>query len=125
MERFLWICLAGAAGTGARYLIQVGTAKVFGQTFPYGTLIVNLAGSFLLALLMQLALSGDRISPNTRLILATGFLGGFTTYSSFNYETLALFEQRAFGPCAVYFAATVVGCLGAGLLGLGCARSIF
>ena len=125
MERFLLICVAGAAGTGARYLIQLGTAKAFGQTFPYGTLIVNVAGSFLLALLMQLALSGDRISPTLRLVLATGFLGGFTTYSSFNYETLALFEQRAFGPAAVYFAATVIGCLAAGLLGFAAGRAIF
>lgn len=125
MERFLWICIAGGAGTGARYLVQIGTAKAFGQTFPYGTLIVNVAGSFLLAFLMQLALSGDRISPMLRLVLATGFLGGFTTYSSFNYETLALLEQRAFGPAAVYFAATVVGCLVAGLLGFAAGRAIF
>jgi CrcB protein len=125
LERFLWICVAGAAGTGARYLIQLGTAKAFGQSFPYGTLIVNLAGSFLLALLMQLALSGERISPTLRLVLATGFLGGFTTYSSFNYETLALFEQRAFGPAAGYFAATVLGCLAAGLLGFAAGRAIF
>jgi CrcB protein len=125
VERFLWICLAGAAGTGARYLVQLGAAKAFGQTFPYGTLIVNVVGSFLIALLVQLSLSGDRISPTLRLVLATGFLGGFTTYSAFNYETLALFEQRSYGPGAIYLALTVVGCLAAGLLGLGAARAIF
>ncbi len=85
MERFLWICLAGAVGTGARYLTQVWATKTLGLTFPWGTLIVNLVGSFLLALLMQVALTSDRISPTLRLVLATGFLGGFTTYSSFNY----------------------------------------
>jgi len=125
VERFIWICVAGAAGSGVRYLVQLGTAKAFGQEFPYGTLIVNVVGSFLLALLMQVALSGDRISPTLRLVLATGFLGGFTTYSSFNYETLALFQQRSFGPGAIYFVLTVAGCLGAGLLGLGAGRAIF
>jgi fluoride exporter len=125
VERFFWICLAGAAGTGVRYLVQLGTAKAFGQTFPYGTLIVNVVGSFLIALLMQLSLSGERISPTLRLVLATGFLGGFTTYSAFNYETLALFEQRSYGPGAIYFALTLVGCLAAGLLGLGAGRAFF
>jgi fluoride exporter len=125
VERFLWVCFGGAVGTGARYLVQLGATKAFGQTFPYGTLIVNVVGSFLLSLLMQAALSGDRISPTLRLVLASGCLGGFTTYSSFNYETLALFEQRAFGPAVVYLVATVVGCLAAGLLGLGAARAIF
>jgi len=125
VERFFLICLAGAAGTGARYLIQVGAAKAFGQAFPYGTLLVNLVGSFLISLVMALALSGERISPTLRLVLTTGFLGGFTTYSAFNYEILALFEQKAYVPSVVYLALTVIGCLVAGLFGLGAGRAIF
>ena len=124
MERFFWICLAGAAGTGARYLIQVGAQKAFGPSFPYGTLIVNLLGSFLITLLMHVALAGDRISPTLRLVLTTGFLGGLTTYSSFNYETLWLFQQRAWSAAGLYLAATLFGCLLAGLLGLAAGRAL-
>jgi len=124
VERFLWICLAGAAGTGLRYLTQVWASKTFGQLFPHGTLIVNVLGSFLLALLMQIALTSDRISPSLRLVLATGFLGGFTTYSSFNYETLALLEHRAWGTAALYLVLTLLGCLLAGVLGLAAGRAL-
>jgi fluoride exporter len=124
MERFLWICLAGATGTGVRYLIQLWTQKAFGPAFPFGTLIVNVVGSFLLALLMHVALASDRISPGLRLVLATGFLGGLTTYSSFNYETLALFEQRAWGTAGLYLALTLLGCLLAGGLGLLAGRAL-
>lgn len=124
MERFLLICVAGGVGTGARYLVQVWAQKAFGPSFPYGTLAVNLVGSFLLALIMHVALSSERISPTVRLVLASGFLGGFTTYSSFNYETLALFQQRAWASASLYLGATLLGCLLAGLLGLVAGRAL-
>src|ERR1043166_8421138 len=94
MERFFWICLAGGAGTGARYLVAVWAAQRLGPTFPYGTLIVNLAGCFLIAVLMDL---GARFgwAPMLRLALTVGFLGGLTTYSSFNYETTRLAQEGA------------------------------
>src|SRR5215813_6383298 len=96
MERFLWICLAGAAGTGARYLIALWAAQRFGSAFPYGTLIVNLVGCFAIAAAMHAALTLSW-SPLLRSALTIGFIGGLTTYSSFNYETARLIEEGALG----------------------------
>lgn len=124
MTRFLLICLGGAAGTGARYLLSVWIARTAGPGFPYGTLVVNLLGSFLLGLLMQLSLSTQAIGADTRLIIGTGVLGGFTTYSTFNYETLALLREDAWAIAMTNAAATFLGCLAAGALGVGAVRAI-
>jgi len=118
MARFLWICLGGAVGTGARYLVSGWAQSIFGPVFPYGTLAVNVVGSFLLGVVMQVALATRVIGPTVRLTLATGVLGGFTTYSSFNYETLQYLREGAFALAAANLAATVVVCLLAGLAGL-------
>jgi len=124
MERLLWICLAGALGTGARYLVSLWAVQRFGIAFPYGTLIVNVTGCFLIALIIQLALSIATFPPNLRLALTTGFLGGFTTYSSFNYETTKLLHDGTPGIGLLNFAATVVLSFSAGWLGLWLARSL-
>lgn len=118
MLQFLWICLGGALGTGCRYLVGLGAARALGTGFPYGTLAVNVLGSFLLTFLMTLAMSTEWISPTLRLVLATGFLGGFTTYSSFNYETLKLFQTGGITMAALNLLLTVGTCLGVGLLGM-------
>lgn len=124
MARFLLICLGGAIGTGARYMVAVWVARTVGTAFPYGTLLINVGGSFLLGLLMQVSLSTEMISANMRLIIGTGILGGFTTYSTFNYETLALLREDAWGVALVNIAATLIGCLIAGALGFGMARAV-
>jgi fluoride exporter len=124
MTRFLLVCLGGAAGTGARYLFGGWAQRTLGAGFPYGTLIINAVGSFLLVIVMHLSLEVGAISPDARAILGTGVLGGFTTYSTFNYETFRLMQQGSFGVAGLYLAATVVGCLGAGALGLVLARAI-
>lgn len=118
MERFLWICAAGALGTGARYLIGLWAGQRFGTTFPYGTLIVNLTGCFLIAVVIQTAMNLASFSPTLRLALTTGFLGGLTTYSSFAYETTRLAQEGAFGAALMNFGLTTVACFGAVLLGL-------
>lgn len=123
MERFLLICLAGAAGTGARYLVSVWATQRLGATFPYGTFIVNLVGCFVIAAVMRTALALSW-SSTLRMTVTVGFLGGFTTYSSFNYETLALIDQRAWGLAGLNLAATVLGCLLAGVLGLAAGRAL-
>ena len=123
MERLLWICLAGAVGTGARYLVAVWAAQRFGSAFPYGTLIVNLVGCFAIAAVMHAALALSW-SPTLRAAITIGFLGGLTTYSSFNYETTRLMEQGALGAAALNAAATLFGALAAGWLGLLFARQI-
>jgi CrcB protein len=118
MTRFLLICLGGAAGTGARYLIGSWSTRILGAAFPYGTLIVNAAGSFLIVVVMVLARQRGLLSEDARLILATGVLGGFTTYSAFNYETLALFSNGTPGLALLNVAATLFGCLAAGGLAM-------
>ncbi len=124
MGRFLLICFGGALGTGARYLVASGMARAFGPDFPRGTILINVVGSFLIALIVQLSITTSAISPTARLFLATGVMGGFTTYSSFNYETLSFFEQGAWGLGLLNLGITVFGCLAAGALGLIAARWI-
>jgi CrcB protein len=123
MERFFWICLAGAAGTGARYLVAQWAAQRFGSAFPYGTLIVNLFGCFAIAAVMHAALTLSW-SPALRTVITIGFIGGLTTYSSFNYETSRLIEQGALGTAVLNAAATLVGAFAAGWLGVTCARQL-
>lgn len=118
MVRFFWICLGGAIGTGARYLLSGWLLRVTGPGLPYGTLAVNSIGSFLLCLLMQISLSAESFPPTLRVVLATGVLGGFTTYSTFNYETLDFFEKGAWLLGFSNLGITVAACLIAGLLGI-------
>jgi len=124
MARFWWICFGGAIGTGARYLLSGWTLKVLGPAFPYGTLAVNVIGSFLLASIMQFAMATELSSPTLRLALTTGVLGGFTTYSTFSYETFRYFQQGAWGIGILYVGVTVLGCLGACLLGFAVAKGM-
>jgi CrcB protein len=123
MERFFWICLAGAAGAGARYLIALWAAQRFGSAFPYGTLLVNVIGCFAVAALMHAALTLGW-SPTLRAAITIGFIGGLTTYSSFNYETMRLFSDGAPAAAAANVALTMAGGLMAGWLGLLTAREI-
>ncbi|HSF38686.1 MAG TPA: fluoride efflux transporter CrcB [Thermoanaerobaculia bacterium] len=118
MARFLWICLGGAIGTGARYLLSGWLLRAAGAAFPWGTLAVNVLGSFLLGLLMEVSLTTDLLPPTLRLALATGVMGGFTTYSTFNYETLRFFQEDAWLLGFLNLGATVAACLIAGVLGL-------
>lgn len=123
MERLFWICVGGAAGTGARYLIAAWAARFFGSAFPFGTLIVNLAGCFAIAAVMHAALA--TAWPSTlRAAVAIGFIGGLTTYSSFNYETTRLIEEGAPVMALANAALTIAGGFAAGLLGLVCARAL-
>lgn len=122
MERFLWVCLAGAAGTGTRYLVGLWAGERFGAVFPWGTFIVNIVGCFLIGLVMQLALSISTFPVGLRFALTTGFMGGLTTYSSFTYETTKLVQDGARGAAALNFTLTTLGGFGAAVLGLAVAR---
>ena len=125
MSRFAWICLGGAVGTGARYLLSGLALAALGTAFPWGTLAVNLLGSFLLGAIMHVGLVTALLSPTLRLTLATGVMGGFTTYSSFNYETIRQLQDGAWPTALTYVVATVLGCLAAGYAGIAAARSIW
>jgi CrcB protein len=124
MARLLWICLGGAVGTGARYLIGGWIARAAGPGFPWWTFAVNALGSFLLAAILQAALTTDAIAPTLRLALTTGVMGGFTTYSTFNQETLQFLRDDAWLMAAANLGVTVIGCLLAGFLGLLCGRAL-
>ena len=121
MERLFWICLAGAAGTGTRYLVARWAAQRLGSTFPYGTLIVNLAGCFCCA---------DACRIDFRMVSerARGAhdwpCGRPETSSSFNYETIRLFEEGAPATAVMNLGLTLFGCFLAGWLGLAAAREV-
>ena len=124
MTRLLLIACAGALGTATRYLVGLYAARVLGAGFPLGTLAVNLAGCLLMAAVSHVALSTELVPPTLRLTLTTGFMGGLTTYSSFNQEATQFLRDRAWQQAIVYFGVTVGGCFLAGLAGLALARRV-
>ncbi len=106
--RFLLIALFGALGTLARYGLQGIVQIRIGSTFPYGTLLVNLTGCFLLGLVGQLTLNRIIVPPEWRMAIAVGFFGGYTTFSSFGWETAKMFEAGEWLRASSYVAASVV-----------------
>jgi CrcB protein len=124
MGRFLLICLGGAAGTGARYLLSEWAAASLGTAFPWGTFLVNSIGSFLLAIIVYAAVESQALSPTMRLALGTGVMGGFTTYSTFSLETMRYAQAGTYGMAAVYVAMTVTVCLVACFAGWAAARAL-
>lgn len=122
MIPFLWVCFAGAIGTGLRYLVSLWASRTLGGEFPFGTLIVNVLGCFFISLVMCLGLEAGWINGHTRLAVTTGLLGGLTTYSAFNYETTRLLTQGDPRLAAANFAVTTLLCLAAGWAGLLVAR---
>ena len=119
----VWIFVAGGAGSVTRYLVGIWSFERLGAAIPYGTVIVNLAGCFALGAVAQLA-SATSWTPEMRAALTVGFLGGFTTYSSFNHETLALAMSGAVGAALLNVVVTVAGGLLAGSLGMIAARQL-
>jgi CrcB protein len=115
--RVFWIGFGGAAGTIARYLLSGWALERFGSGFPFGTLAVNLIGSFLLAALMYLGVEAGMLPPTVRLALTTGVMGGFTTYSTFSYETMRYLQDGAWGLALLNMSVTLGGCLLACILG--------
>ncbi len=88
MLKLLYVGIGGFIGTCFRYLISINSPKLFGTTLPYGTLIVNTLGGLLIGFIMELSNSSDSISPNLKLFLTTGLMGGLTTFSTFSLETM-------------------------------------
>jgi len=110
--RIALIAIFGAIGTLARYGLQGVVQIRLGSTFPYGTLVVNLSGCFLLGLIGQFTMNHMVISPDWRVAIAVGFFGGYTTFSSFGWETAKLLQVGAWLRASAYVGASVV----AGLL---------
>ncbi len=122
MTRFALICLGGAFGTGARYLLGGAVTRWAGPDFPYGTLLINVLGSLLIGVVQQVALSTLLIPETLRLVLAVGVMGGFTTYSSFSYETIRLLEAGSWMAATLYVVLTTALCLACCVAGLSLGR---
>ncbi len=121
MDRLLLVCLGGALGSGARYLVGLWVGDR--GDLPIGTWTVNILGSFLLGLLAIL-LENSSLSPAWRLGLTTGLMGGFTTYSTFSLDTHGLMEKGLHGGAAINVVVTVVICLVASMAGVWLGRSL-
>ena len=114
MQALLVVAAGGMVGAVLRYLVNIGAMRIAGPGFPLGTMIVNVAGSFAMgALVAAMALSWHA-SQETRLFLAVGLLGSFTTFSTFSLDVYTLFERGAYGPLTLY----VFGSFGLSLFGL-------
>jgi CrcB protein len=106
--RLLLITVFGAVGTLARYSLQGLVQIKMGSTFPFGTLLINLTGCFLLGLVGQVTLNRMIVSPEWRVAIAVGFFGGYTTFSSFGWETAKMLEAGEWLRATTYVAASVV-----------------
>jgi len=93
MIKLLYVGIGGCIGAMLRYAISISSSKIFLTQIPCGTLIVNVLGGILIGFLMELSLSTEFISPNMKIFLTTGILGGLTTFSTFSYETISLFSN--------------------------------
>jgi len=124
MLRLFILGIAGAAGTISRYLLGGWMHQLFGAEFPYGTLIVNISGCLAVGFLGTLAEERLLFAPQIRTVLLIGFLGAFTTFSSFAYETWALFKNGEMLLAGINVIASVVICLVGLLIGVFLARLI-
>lgn len=117
------VALGGAIGASGRYLVNVTATRVIGHGYPAGTMIVNVLGSFLMGVLFVVLAKkgGNVLAP----FLMTGVLGGFTTFSAFSLDTLALFERGQVASAAGYVALSVGLSLAALVLGVYAARGVF
>ena len=124
MTSALFVFIGGGFGSLLRFALALADRAWLGTAFPAGTLAANLLGSFLLGFLARYSLNLHGVSTEVRLGLTTGLCGGFTTYSTFNLETLHLFEQGRVSLAALYVVATLALCIGGGLAGFALARAL-
>ncbi len=122
--QILWIGLFGGLGCVARYLVSGWTYSLVGRALPYGTLLVNVGGSFLLGFLMTFGLRSTLLPAGLRVGLTVGFMGGFTTFSTFSYETLKLVEEGSLMQAGTNVVLNVLLCLVCGAAGMMLARQL-
>ena len=124
IQQFLLVALGGGIGAAMRFGTGMWTARVLGTQFPWGTFIVNVIGSFLIACVVEYAVMRGESGNWMRFLLVTGFLGGFTTFSAFAFETVAMLERRQVGSAALYVIVTVLAGIAAAWLGLAGVRAL-
>ena len=120
----LWIAAGGALGSTARFLVNVWAGRLFGTDFPWATFIVNVAGCFIMGLLVGLMALKLNVGSEVRAFLTTGILGGFTTFSAFSLDFAVLVERKAYWAAGTYAAGSVVLSLAAVFLGLALIRAM-
>ncbi len=125
MRLFLVVCAGGAIGAGLRYLVNVGTVRWLGAGFPWGTIVVNLAGSFLMGVLIEALAHRLDATPELRLFVATGILGGLTTFSTFSLDVAVLVQRGDHAMAAAYLLASVALGILALFAGLHMGRGMF
>ena len=123
-KQILYVAVGGGLGSVGRFLISTVMLRAIGPSFAWGTLTVNLAGSFLIALFMHLGLSATVLPADARLFLTTGVMGGFTTYSTFSYETTRYLQDGAYALAGANVGVTLVGGLLACIAGFAAGRAI-
>ena len=123
LQLVLAVALGGALGSVARYLVGIGSTRLFGVEFPWGTLIINIVGSFLIGVFVELfALKWD-LPLSARVFLTVGICGGFTTFSTFSLDSWVLIERGAFWSTGAYMAGSVVLSIAALFAGLHLVRA--
>jgi CrcB protein len=126
MLKIILVLLGGAIGTGCRYGLSLFVySRIKNPTFPYANLIINVSGSFIIGLLAELFYGRALVSPTTQAALIAGFLGGYTTFSSFSYETFTLIRDGAWFRATLNSAGSVLLGLIAVWLGVRLAQSLW
>jgi len=124
MYHLLLVALGGALGSGMRHLTNLAALRLFGPAFPWGTLTVNVVGGFLMGLFVELLARRFGGSAELRLFVATGILGGFTTFSAFTLDFAVLYERGALAQAFGYVVASVVVAIAALFLGMWLGKSL-
>ena len=124
MNHLLLVAAGGAIGAGLRHLVNLGSLRLFGPGFPYGTLAVNIVGSLIMGIFIELLVLKLQGSGNLRLFVATGLLGGFTTFSAFSLDVAVMVERGAIAMAGAYVAASVLLSIGALFAGLWLVRAV-
>ena len=117
MKQEVLVCGGGGIGATFRYWLQGAVYRFMGTEFPYGTLLVNVLGCFAIGLLMAVFEERFAVNPGLRLFLTIGILGGFTTYSSFSYETVSMLREGSYLAGTANVVYTTLNCLGAAWIG--------
>ncbi len=121
---YLWIAVGAVAGASARYFLSGLIVRNFSATFPYGTLLINVTGSLVLGFFLVYSTDRVLLDPRWRLLVAVGFCGSYTTFSSYAFESFALMEQGQWLLVGLNVVASNVLCLAAVLAGAALARGL-